>query len=194
MFLRILYFLVSMLMAGTITYLLFSVVEKLYIVPHVCKYSIGYSQRYLIANGRGFFEPSVKTAVSTEHYRRTTRLLQIDLSFALALGILIPSSLTFWIVPAWAIKVGAVIGILADTFVSFVTCGNTDSQVGSLESADGEEGKYFFKGNWMPDFDITTHTKLNDEEIQSMLGRPFIVVDYQGFFCSAPLDIVILQN
>lgn len=194
MFLRILYFIVSMLAAGAITYVLFSVVEKLYIVPHVCKYSIGYSQRYLIANGRGFFEPSVKAAVSTEHYKRTTRLLQIDLSVALALGILIPSSLSFWIVPTWAIKIGAVIGVLVDTFVSFVTCGNTDSQVGSLESADSEEGKYCFKGNWMPDFNITTHTKLDDEDIRCMIGRPFIVVDYQGFFCSAPLDIVILNS
>ncbi len=194
MFLRILYFIVSMLVAGAIAYALFSVVEKLYIVPHVCKYSIGCSQRYLIANGRGFFEPSVKTAVSTEHYKRTKRLMQIDLAVAVALAVLIPSKLTFWIVPGWAIKVGAVVGILVDTYVSFVTCGNTDSYVGSLESADGEEGIYFFKGIWLPDFEIETNTTLDDEEIRCMIGRPYIVVDYQGFFCSAPLDIVILQN
>lgn len=187
MFLRILYFIVSVIVSAALMYALFATLEKLVIVPRVCKYSVGIGQRYLIANGRGFFEPPVKKAISTENYKRTTRLVQIDLLFAILAGICIPSGLKFWIVPEWSIKIGAVLGILLDTFVSFIACGNTDSQVGLLEQVDREEGKLFFRGNWMSDFVVEFHERLDDEDC-GKIGHTYIVLDYPGCFCSVSLD------
>jgi hypothetical protein len=160
--------------------------ESLVSVPKVCKYSVANGQQYLIDNGRGYFERPVTDAVKSEHYLRTRAFLAIDLAIAFALGLFIPSSWAFWVIPEWAIKVGAVLGMLVETFMDLIVSGNTDSRVGFLESID-ESGKCFFKGEWMDDFQAEVGEFWKKEDYPPV-GRRYIVLDYLGFFCSAPLD------
>lgn len=192
MFLRILYFVISAAVVAFLMYRFFSWFESLVIVPKVCKYSIAHGQQYLIDNGRGYFEQPVAIAVKSEHYVRTRAFILIDLAFAALFGILIPSSLSFWVVPPWAIKVGVVMAMLIGAFVDFIVSGNTDSRVGYLVSID-ESGKCHFAGKWMNDFEAEVGEFWKKEDYPPV-GRSYIVLDYLGFFCSAPLDLAVAQN
>jgi len=186
MFLRILYFVVSAAVVGVAVNRLYSVVQFLTIIPSVCKYSTRHSQRYLIHSGRGYFEEPVSAAVASENYVRTRAFIMIDIAIAIALGLLIPSSWSFWIVPPWAIKIGCILAILVMAWVDFITSANTDSRVGFLESID-ELGKCHFRGDWMKDFVVDVGGFWKKEDYPP-IGHNYIVLDYYGFFCTAPLD------
>jgi len=186
MFLRILSFVISAAVVAYVEYELVAFFETSLISPMVCTRSLRVAQDYIMENGRGYFERPVNTALGSECFIRTMMFVGFDLLLVMIVAILVPSSWAFWVVPAWAIKVGMILGLVVNAFVDFVISGNTASYLGLLESVD-DGGVGHFKGVWSNDFDADMGAFRGKDDFPPV-GRKYIVLYYLGFFCAAPVD------
>ncbi len=178
--------LIAVVVLAWLTYHIPDFFFEMWAAQKIYNASMTIAEEYLANHGRGFFAKENESAVGAEWAVRLVLTLIYQLFFATLAAMLLPINYKIWLISGRAIRIGVLLGLLANLVVNMVIEYMHVAHIGRLLKID-EEGVGHFQGTYCEDFDVSLSAW--EPEEWPPLDRRYLVLDVLGEVGISMLDL-----